>query len=73
VIRCRACDEFTDTRLILLDSAGVELDNVDDIMPGFLCSEIIFPMLAAGTYYLRVEYWDNTGEIPTYYLTGSLQ
>ncbi len=66
-----------DTNIFLFDSAMTELANNDDA--NGLCSEID-PMLdtgaaglAAGTYYIRVQHYDNTESFGPYLMDISLQ
>ncbi len=71
------CDE--DTRIYLVDSAGVELTDDDDGGTG-LCSLLdgttnaAATNLAAGTYYLRMQHYDNSEAFATnYFMDITLQ
>lgn len=70
------CASGTDTRIYLEDAAGVELGNNDDGNPAGtgLCSLYPVTALAAGTYYLRVQYWNGAAPSPQpYFMDITLQ
>ena len=60
-----------DTRMWLRDAAGAQVDFNDDGGPG-LCSLLNGVSLAAGTYYIEIDEFNNNSEIPNYFLELSL-
>lgn len=75
-----SCNDEQDTNLFLLDAAGTEVtDNDDwDVTMGY-CSEIngttdvAAANLAAGTYYLSVQHYNDTGTFQNYFMDITLQ
>ncbi len=76
-----SCDQVHDTRIWLVDSTGTELafNDDDEARDGF-CSTIDgagadtgAANLAAGTYYIRVQDYDDTGTFQSYFLDIHLQ
>ena len=62
-----------DSEIFLFDSAGVELTS-DDEGGANSCSLISgFGLPAAGTYYIRVERWNNSATIAGYFMDIRLQ
>lgn len=75
-----SCANDTDTRIALYDSAGTVLARADDSGPTNYCSLMNGTTtspgaanLAAGTYTIEVKQFDNSEEIPEYYLDITLQ
>ncbi|MCB9649809.1 MAG: DVUA0089 family protein [Deltaproteobacteria bacterium] len=64
-----------DTEIWLYDSTGTQLANNDDIGFPNYCSALTNGPLAAGTYYVRVEYYDPFGASSdfAYYMDITLQ
>jgi cysteine-rich repeat protein len=71
-----------DTYVYLFDAAGIELDSDDDVLfPTNACSFIDgigggnpgAIDLAPGTYYLEVHHYDDTEEIPAYFMSIRFQ
>lgn len=56
------CASGTDTEVFLYDSAGTEITSNDDGNPAGngLCSNLNRTAMAAGTYYISVEYYSRT-------------
>ena len=67
-----------DTKLYLMDSMGMELTNDDD-GGTFPCSNLDGTTdmdaagLTPGTYYIRVQHWNNTNTVASYLLDIQLQ
>jgi cysteine-rich repeat protein len=73
-----ACSASTDTKITLFSSAGMEIASDDDAGPGtcsLLSSSANGPLmnLAPDTYYVRVQHYGDTAEIPGYQLTVTIQ
>jgi hypothetical protein len=64
-----------DTAVALYDAAGVRLVRNDDASPGTNYCSLITRSLAAGVYYVEVEYWNYPippSSLQSYYLQISL-
>ncbi|MFC1584508.1 DVUA0089 family protein [Fibrobacterota bacterium] len=62
----------SDTRMWLYDSSLQELDYDDDGGTDYF-SSLVIPSLPQGTYYIKVNEYDNSFEIDSYYLDLTIQ